>query len=153
MDVLSPEQRRKNMIRIRGKNTAPEMLLRRELHAAGLRFRLHPRTLPGRPDMIFPRYKTAVLVNGCFWHGHDCTLFKLPETRRDFWSAKIAGNRARDRRNQTALLNQGWRVLTVWECALKGRNRKPMSDVIAACSAFIRGTDHESELTGQWHLG
>jgi DNA mismatch endonuclease (patch repair protein) len=152
MDVLTPEQRRTNMSRIRGKDTLPELLLRRGLHAAGLRFRLHARDLPGRPDLVFPRYRAVVLVHGCFWHGHDCQLFKLPETRRDFWRAKIAGNRARDTRNHSALLRQGWKVLTVWECALKGPAKKPLSDVVRICSAFIRGTEPESEISGEWVL-
>jgi DNA mismatch endonuclease (patch repair protein) len=114
------------------------LLLRRGLHAAGLRFRLHVRDLPGRPDMVFPRYRAAVFVHGCFWHGHDCPLFKVPETRRDFWSAKIAGNRARDSRNRDALVREGWRVLTVWECALKGSARRPLSEVLTACAGFIQ---------------
>lgn len=88
--------------------------------------------------MVFPRYRAAVFVHGCFWHGHDCPLFKVPETRRDFWSAKIAGNRARDSRNRDALVREGWRVLTVWECALKGSARRPLSEVLTACAGFIQ---------------
>src|ERR1700719_1649815 len=97
-DVLTPEQRRLNMSRIRGRDTKPELLLRRGLHAAGLRFRLHTERLPGRPGLVFPRYRAAILVHGCFWHGHDCPLFKLPATRSEFWASKIAGNRTRDNR-------------------------------------------------------
>lgn len=147
MDVLTPEQRRKNMSRIRGKNTVPELLIRRGLHAAGLRFRLHVRELPGHPDMVFPRYQTVGFVHGCFWHGHDCPLFKLPATRRDFWSAKIAGNRARDGRDHDALIAQGWRVLTVWECALKGRGKRPLPEVLTACAEFIRGSASDAEIS------
>lgn len=99
--------------------------------------------------MVFPRYRTAVFVYGCFWHGDDCSMFKLPETRRDFWSAKIAGNRARDSRNHDALVAEGWRVLTVWECAQKGPARRPLPEVLAASSAFIRGTEHVAELSGE----
>ncbi len=110
VDVLTPEQRRLNMSRIRGKDTKPELMLRRGLHALGLRFRLHRKDLPGRPDMVFPRYRAAVLVHGCFWHAHDCPLFKWPATRREFWAAKIEGNRARDLRDLAGLAAVGWRV-------------------------------------------
>jgi DNA mismatch endonuclease, patch repair protein len=150
MDVLTPEQRSKNMSRIRGKNTAPELLLRRGLHAAGLRFRLHVRDLPGHPDMVFPRYRAAAFVHGCFWHGHDCPLFKVPETRRDFWRAKIAGNRARDSRNHDSLIGEGWRVLTVWECALKGPAKRLLPEVLAACAGFIHGANRDAEISGHW---
>src|SRR5688500_15794308 len=97
-DVLTPEQRRLNMSRVRGKDTKPEMLLRRGLHACGLRYRLHPKDVPGRPDLVFPRHGAVILVHGCFWHGHDCPLFKWPATRAEFWRKKIEGNRARDAR-------------------------------------------------------
>ena len=107
VDVLTPEQRRLNMSRIRGKDTKPELMLRRGLHALGLRFRLHRKDLPGRPDMVFPRYRAAVLVHGCFWHGHDCPLFKWPVTRREFWAVKIEGNRARDMRDLAGLAGAG----------------------------------------------
>src|SRR5450631_1336300 len=97
-DVLSPEQRRFNMSRIRGSNTKPELQVRRGLHAMGLRFRLHDRRLPGRPDMVLTRYRTVIFIHGCFWHGHGCRLSKMPATRQDFWRAKIEGNAARDGR-------------------------------------------------------
>ena len=153
MDVLTPEQRRHNMSRIRGKDTKPEMLLRRGLHGTGLRFRLHARELPGRPDMIFPRFRAAILVHGCFWHGHACPLFKLPATRPEFWAAKIAGNRSRDLKAHAALAEAGWRVLIVWECALKGPGRQPLPEVITHCSNFIRGAPRHGELTGTGHQG
>jgi DNA mismatch endonuclease (patch repair protein) len=150
VDVLTPEQRRHNMSRIRGRDTKPEMCLRRGLHAAGLRFRLYPAGLPGRPDMVFPKHKAAVLVHGCFWHGHDCPMFRLPATRPEFWAAKIAGNRARDRRTAEALRAGGWRVLTVWECSLKGPARQPVPDVLARCAGFIRGDLDQDEVAGIW---
>jgi DNA mismatch endonuclease (patch repair protein) len=139
MDVLTLEQRRHNMSRIRGKDTKPEMLLRRGLHACGLRFRLHVRSLPGSPDLVFPRHRAVILVHGCFWHGHNCPLFKLPATRPEFWAAKIAGNRTRDQRTAAALRAAGWRVLTVWECCLKGPGRRELGEVLADCEAFVRG--------------
>ncbi|HEV2627679.1 MAG TPA: very short patch repair endonuclease [Pseudolabrys sp.] len=103
MDVLTSEQRRLNMSRIRGKDTKPEMLLRRGLHAAGLRFRLHGAKLPGKPDIVFPKYHAVILIHGCFWHGHDCPLFRMPATRPEFWAKKISGNRERDVRTAQAL--------------------------------------------------
>jgi DNA mismatch endonuclease (patch repair protein) len=107
---------------IRGKNTQPELYIRRLLHARGFRFRLHVRTLPGRPDIVLRRYKAVFFVHGCFWHGHQCPLFRLPSTRRSFWRAKIKRNRTNDQRAVTALRTDGWRVATVWECALRGRS-------------------------------
>lgn len=152
VDVLTPEQRQLNMSRIRGRNTKPEMLIRRGLHACGFRYRLHDRKLLGRPDLIFARYRAVIFVHGCFWHGHDCPLFKLPETRRDFWGAKISSNRSRDKRVEEALLEQGWRVATIWECSLKGINKLGGDEVIQKCRLFllsnqitrinIRGVDH-----------
>ena len=146
MDVLTAEQRRFNMSRIRGKDTKPEMLLRRGLHAAGLRFRLHAPWLPGKPDLVFPKYRAAILIHGCFWHGHGCSLFKMPATRSEFWAEKISSNRERDIRTTEALRRAGWRLLTVWECSLKGRGRKPVSEVIDFCATFIKGEAHEATI-------
>lgn len=148
MDVLTPEQRQRNMTSIRGKDTKPELLLRRWLHAAGLRFRLHAAALPGRPDMVFPRYHAVILVHGCFWHGHDCPLFRLPATRPEFWATKITGNRERDQRTAKALHALGWRVLTVWECSLKGPARLPVAELIDCCVTFIRGEPQQASLVG-----
>ena len=147
-DVLTPEQRHKNMSRIRGKDTKPEMLLRRGLHALGLRYRLHVTGLAGRPDMVFPRYRAVIFVHGCFWHGHDCPLFKLPATRREFWAAKIEGNRQRDRRQLAALSAAGWRVMTVWECCFKGRGHWSLYEVTAWCAGFVRGAEPHGTLAG-----
>lgn len=150
MDVLTPDQRRRNMSCIRGKNTKPEMLLRRGVHAAGLRFRLHVRDLPGRPDIVFPRYRAVVLVHGCFWHGHDCPLFRMPATRREFWAQKISANRSRDILSVEALLEQRWRVLTVWECSLKGRARLAQSEVISLITDFVLGRERLRVIEGSW---
>lgn len=149
MDVLTPAQRRLNMSRIRGKDTKPEMLIRRGLHAAGLRYRLHLRSLPGAPDLVFPRYRTVIFVHGCFWHGHRCRLFRTPDTRRDFWEQKIASNRSRDKRARRKLQAQGWRVLTVWECALKGSGRQPLADLIYSCNVFIRTCNGSGTFKGR----
>ncbi len=122
-DVLTPQQRRLNMSRIRSRDTKPELLLRRALHARGLRFRLHRKDLPGCPDLVFPRFRAVVFVHGCFWHGHACHLFKVPETRRAFWQRKIRANADRDHKAVATLRSERWRVLTVWECSLRGRGR------------------------------
>jgi DNA mismatch endonuclease, patch repair protein len=147
-DVLTPEQRRLNMSRIRGKDTKPEMLLRRGLHARGLRYRLHRADLPGRPDIVFPRYRAVILVHGCFWHGHNCSLFKLPATRREFWQAKIEGNRVRDARDLRRLADAGWRVLVVWECALKGPFRLPEKEVFVTVASWLGRDEHQGTIQG-----
>jgi DNA mismatch endonuclease (patch repair protein) len=136
-DVLTPEQRQRNMSRIRGRDTKPEMFVRRGLHACGFRYRLQDRQLPGRPDLVFPRYHAVIFVHGCFWHGHDCPMFNFPTTRREFWEAKIVSNRARDEQTTTALLESGWRVANVWECSVKGPARLPEDEVIRQCRAFL----------------
>lgn len=136
-DVLTTEQRRLNMSRIRGKDTKPEMILRRGLHAMGFRYRLHRKGLPGKPDLVFPRYRAVIFVHGCFWHGHDCPMFKLPATRTEFWREKIVANQERDRAAIEALQAAGWRVLIVWECALRGSQKCRPEDVIEACADFL----------------
>lgn len=119
-------------------NTKPEMIIRRGLHALGWRYRLHVKGLPGKPDLVFPARRVVILVHGCFWHGHDCALFRWPATREEFWRTKITGNIARDARVRDELLAMGWRVLEVWECTLKGKNRLPVDDVLARCAVFLR---------------
>jgi DNA mismatch endonuclease (patch repair protein) len=122
-DVHSPEIRSYNMSRIKGKNTKPEIIVRKYLFRAGLRFRLHVKNLPGKPDIVLPKYKTVIFVHGCFWHGHEnCRYFVVPKTRTDWWLSKIAGNKSTDNKNITELSNRGWKVLTIWECELK-KNR------------------------------
>jgi DNA mismatch endonuclease (patch repair protein) len=140
-DVLTPEQRQLNMSRIKGKNTKPEMLVRSGLHARGLRYRLHDRLLPGRPDLVFRKYNTALFIHGCFWHAHGCLLSKLPETRQDFWKAKLLANAARDRVAAKELRANGWRVLVIWECALRGRQRWPEEALLDKAASFIQFSD------------
>lgn len=121
MDVVSAAKRSKMMSGIRGRDTRPELQVRSYLHAHGLRFRLHRKDLPGRPDVVLSKYRVAVFVHGCFWHRHPgCKFTTNPSTREDFWRRKFAENVERDQRNQEALLHEGWRVLIIWECGLKG---------------------------------
>ena len=147
VDVVSAEARSRMMSGIRGKNTKPELILRKGLHARGFRYRLHAR-LPGRPDMVFPRLKAVLLVHGCFWHGHNCHLFKWPQSHNEFWRDKITGNVLRDAKSVEALRSAGWRVGIVWECALKGKTRLPEAHVIQKCSSWLRSSRRSFELAG-----
>ena len=126
------------MAAIRGSHTKPELVVRKALHAAGLRYRLHARELPGKPDLVFPRHRAVVLVNGCFWHQHDCHLFKWPGTRQEFWREKIGRNIANDEKSISALRAAGWRVATIWECALKGRSRLDETEAMRRLANWIR---------------
>jgi DNA mismatch endonuclease (patch repair protein) len=134
---------------IRGKNTKPELLIRRGLHARGFRFRLHVKDLPGKPDLVLPRYRAVVFVNGCFWHGHDCHLFKWPKSREEFWRTKIRTNRANDKKHLAALREKGWRVLVIWECALKGRTRRDPDEVLSSAAAWLRSDRDIGEIRGR----
>ena len=137
-DVVSAVVRSRMMAGIRSINTKPEMIVRGGLHRAGFRFRLHDRRLPGKPDVVFAKYAAVLFVHGCFWHGHDCHLFKWPATRTDFWRAKIDRNRERDAASVAELHDLGWRVGIVWECAIKGRTRMPLEGVISICANWLR---------------
>jgi DNA mismatch endonuclease, patch repair protein len=118
-DTLSSERRSWNMSRIKGHNTGPEVRLRSLLHRAGFRFRLHAKELPGRPDIVLPRYRTTIFVHGCFWHRHTgCRNATTPSTRKAFWQEKFDGNVRRDERNRSELVAEGWTVVVVWECEL-----------------------------------
>ena len=146
-DVLTPEQRQLVMSRIRGKDTKPEMLIRYGLHQRGLRYRLHGADLPGKPDMMFPKYRTVVFVHGCFWHGHGCSLFRWPKARAEFWKTKISSNIERDRKVRVALKIAEWRVIAIWECALRGKYRRALPDVLSDTEAFIRhGCESAAEI-------
>jgi DNA mismatch endonuclease (patch repair protein) len=119
------ESRRRNMAAIKGKNTTPEMLVRRFLHASGLRYKLHDPKLPGRPDIVLKRLRTIVEVQGCFWHHHGCANSVWPQTRAAFWRDKILGNRQRDIKNRRQLRRLGWRVITIWECEVRSGKAFP----------------------------
>ena len=122
VDTVSQAQRSRNMAAVRTRDTAAELFVRRVLHAEGFRFRLHRRDLPGKPDIVLPKYKIVVLVHGCFWHAHDCRRGALPSSNIDFWSRKRAANVERDRKQIKQLESLGWRVLVLWECELKAQN-------------------------------
>lgn len=131
-DVHEPAVRSYNMSRIRGKDTKPEMRVRKYLHAEGFRFRLHQKDLPGKPDIVLKKYKTVVMINGCFWHGHEgCRYFVIPKTRTEWWTEKIGKTQANDRKHLEELVRLGWKVLVVWECELKGDQLIPTLEKLA----------------------
>ncbi|MCA0961968.1 very short patch repair endonuclease [Salipiger bermudensis] len=135
------------MSRVRHKDTKPEMVIRRGLHARGFRYRLHDKKLPGRPDIVLPRWRAAVEVRGCYWHGHE-GCGRMPKTRQEFWGPKIAGNRKRDARNEAALRDAGWRLLIVWECCLVGTGRWDREELLERVADWVRGGDGFAELEG-----
>lgn len=150
MDTVDAEVRSRMMSSIRGRDTKPEMMVRRYLHARGLRFRVHRRDLPGRPDLTLPKWGATIFVHGCFWHGHQgCRYFRLPATRTDFWEAKITGNVARDTHAETMLRGMSWRVFIVWECAMRDH---PV-DTLKALLEHIQGkSDYVHLASGGPHL-
>ena len=136
MDVHSKETRSYNMSRIKNKNTKPEEIVRKFLFSKGLRYRKNDKCLPGHPDIVMPKYKTVIFVNGCFWHGHEeCKYFVWPKSNEEFWRKKIGSNIERDEKNINKLKQLGWKVLTVWECELK---KKVCEERLAALVQEIR---------------
>lgn len=123
-DIMSASDRRERMRAVKQRDTEPELTLRHGLHRLGLRYRLHGNGLPGRPDLVFPRFGVAVFVHGCFWHGHSCRAGRLPTSNAEYWTTKIAGNIQRDRRKTRQLRQLGWRVLVVWECELSSAAKR-----------------------------
>jgi DNA mismatch endonuclease (patch repair protein) len=137
------------MAAIRSGNTKPELIVRKAIHAAGLRFRLHVRNLPGKPDLVLARHRAIIFVNGCFWHHHDCHLFKWPATRAEFWQAKISQNVANDARAISQLRNDGWRVGVIWECALKGRTRLDAAEAMQEVADWIKSPRETLSIRGE----
>ena len=154
MDKLTPEQRHKNMAAIRGKNTKPELIVRKGLWSRGFRYRLNHKRLPGHPDLVLRKYRTCIFVNGCFWHGHKVVLLqqaqepqnseccKIPKSNREFWVEKIRRNKERDKEEQRRLAEMGWHCITVWECELKPSVREQTLDSIAFTLNHIWLQDH-----------
>ena len=149
VDVVSKEKRSKMMSGIRYKDTKPEIKIRKVLHAKGFRYSLHNSKLPGKPDIVLPKYNAIIFINGCFWHQHNCHLFKWPSTRTEFWREKISGNKDRDKQNILKLKESSWRILTIWECAIKGKNKRSFDDVIDITSNWIKSQNKEMEILGE----
>ncbi|MDP2414290.1 very short patch repair endonuclease [Daejeonella sp.] len=123
-DVHSKEIRSYNMSRIRSKNTKPEMLVRKFLHKNGFRYRLHVKNLPGKPDIVLPKYKSVIFIHGCFWHGHEgCKYYVVPKTRTDWWLKKIMTNTSNDLKAEETLLSKGWKIIRIWECEIKSAQK------------------------------
>jgi DNA mismatch endonuclease (patch repair protein) len=131
VDITDPKTRSRMMSQIKGKNTKAEVAIRKRLFARGYRYRLHVKGLPGKPDIVFPGRRAVVFVNGCFWHHHDCHLFRMPSTREEWWREKLEGNRQRDASNRKKLLADDWRVMVVWECAWRKKDPEKEYDRIA----------------------
>ena len=147
-DIVSSETRSRMMSGIRGKNTRPEILIRKLLHGRGFRYRLHDNKLPGKPDIVLPRYRAVIMIHGCFWHGHNCHLFKWPSTRSEWWQKKIKGNRDHDTLISTRLKDSGWRQACIWECALKGRERLDPYDLIKELADWLDSGLNDLEIRG-----
>lgn len=145
-DIVDSRTRSRMMAGIRGKDTRPELAIRKALHRAGLRYRLHDPSMPGKPDMVFPRYRAVVFVHGCFWHGHSCHLFRMPATRTEFWETKIRNNKERDSFVASQLRAAGWRCLTIWECAIRGQCRIGLEETVRQAVAWVRGGSSDREL-------
>ena len=136
------------MAAIKGKNTKPEILIRRALHKCGYRFRLHRKDLVGKPDLVLPKHNAVIFINGCFWHGHDCPMFRWPNTKQEFWREKILNTKERDARNKRELANEGWRTASVWECALKGKHRLNLTDTVSLLSDWLCSDSITREIRG-----
>lgn len=149
-DVVDKVTRSRMMSGIRGKNTKPELLVRKALHERGFRYRLHATDLAGKPDLVFPKYRAVIFVHGCYWHGHNCHLFKLPSTNVEFWTDKIENNKLRDAKNINTLVSAGWRVLVLWECALRGKMQTGIFPIVIddICRWLLASESHFYEISG-----
>lgn len=145
-DIVDPATRSRMMSGIRGKNTRPEVKIRKALHAKGFRYQLHRKDLPGKPDMVFPKYRAVVFIHGCFWHRHCCSLFRWPSSNVDFWQNKLSGNQQKDIVNNAGLEALGWKVLIVWECAIRGRYKVGAEDTVTRIADWLLTGIARSEL-------
>jgi len=146
-DVHRPEIRSRNMAAIHAVNTEPELIIRRQLHARGYRYRLHARNLPGSPDIVFRKFSAVIFIHGCFWHRHNCHLFRWPQTRSDFWKNKLNNNAERDQSNQV-LLTKTWRIGVIWECALKGKGRIDIEKLADQIEGWLSSDTRKLIITG-----
>lgn len=146
VDIVDTATRSRMMANIKGRNTKPELYIRSLLHNYGFRFRIHRKDLPGKPDIVLPKYKTVIFINGCFWHGHkNCRLFKLPASRTEFWEAKISKNQENDLKAKELLLNSGWRICTIWECAVRRSKKDPIA-IMNILTTWLLGSEELLEI-------
>lgn len=148
MDTVDRQTRSKIMASVGQKNTGAELLLRSTLHKIGLRYRLHDRSLPGSPDLVFPRFKAVAFVHGCYWHSHGCYRTTIPKSRREFWIEKFFANRERDERNICRLIAEGWRVMVVWECSLLGKDSLTEGEVARQFRTWLAGRLQRGDISG-----
>ena len=146
MDTVDELTRSSIMSHVRGKDTTPELLVRKALHKRGFRYRLHVKHLPGSPDIVFPKHKAVIFIHGCFWHRHGCHMSTTPKTRHNFWQEKFDSNVARDRAAKRILLLSGWRVLVIWECSLKGKNKLSIETVIEKTTTWLMSKAPEQQI-------
>ena len=137
-DVVSQKKRSQMMAGIKSRDTQPEILMRKALYALNFRYRVCDKKLPGRPDIVFSKYRAVIFVHGCFWHGHTCNLFKWPKTREEFWRNKIEGNKARDAKVLALLQDSGWRVCIIWECMLKGKGPETIKQLAKETGEWLK---------------
>lgn len=149
MDTVDKVKRSEIMSGIKSKDTRGELSIRKGLHKLGFRYQLHRKDLPGKPDLVFPKHRAVIFVNGCFWHAHNCHMFKWPSTRVDFWKEKIGTNKIRDARNFQACIALGWKVLVIWECALKGKTRRNLDEVIHTTANWLLYDSQSAEIEGK----
>jgi DNA mismatch endonuclease (patch repair protein) len=149
MDIVDRATRSMIMAGIKNKDTKGELLVRKALHALGFRYQLHRRDLPGKPDLVFPRFRAVIFINGCFWHAHDCHLFKWPLSRAQFWREKINSNKARDLNNYAQCTALGWKVLVIWECSLKGKTKRKFNEVIYTTQNWLLYDSQNAEIAGK----
>ncbi len=147
-DIFNAQKRREIMASVSAKNTAPEMFLRKCLHQRGFRYRLHDKRLPGTPDLVFRRFNAVVFINGCFWHGHDCPLFRIPSSNREFWQKKFDTNRTRDAQNKQLLMDKNWRMLIVWECSMRGRGKLAVDELVSRVENWLQSENNYMEVRG-----
>ncbi|MCY3914420.1 MAG: very short patch repair endonuclease [Chloroflexi bacterium] len=147
-DTVSPAKRSEVMSKVGSKDTKPELLIRKGLHSLGFRYRLHVKELPGKPDLVFPRFKSVIQINGCFWHGHSCPLCRMPSSNSEYWRRKVARNKERDMSNRQSLVKEGWRVLTIWECALRGKEKLELNRVLELTSEWLLSKRSVCEIKG-----
>lgn len=148
VDVVDKKTRSRMMSGIRSKDTQPELKIRKALFDKGFRYKLHDKKQPGKPDLVLPKYHSVIFIHGCFWHGHNCHLFKWPSTRPDFWKKKIFRNKEVDKRNYRQLKKDGWYILTIWECAIKGRKKKPLENIIDSVIKWIEIEQKDKTIKG-----
>jgi len=148
-DVVDSNKRSSMMAGIKNKDTKGEIIVRKNLHKLGFRYQLHRKDLPGKPDLVFPKFNAVIFINGCFWHAHSCHLFKWPSSRPEFWQGKISSNKVRDQINIEKLTNLGWKVLVIWECALKGKTRRDLNEVIHTAANWLQYDSQNAEIEGR----